>query len=320
MTPLSPLEVFRGTLPARPYATDDFRQGLWPMDRMQALERRYVEHNGPRLMRWAAFDVDRPGGAYDWQFREAPAPNITVENPNNGHAHVLYGLVWPVLKTDSASLKALRYAGAVEAGLRDKLEADRSYSGLTCKNPMHPAWEVEVWQEVLYDLDWLADYVDLSIYSDRRRHLPPVGLGRNCTLFENLRRWAYDAIRRAGWPDPETWRGLVLAQATHFNAFPTPLPYRELVSCAKSIAKWTWERFTPESFAQIQRARACKRWGDQVPQRRRQVLHFISLHPDFSLREVSRRTGLPFETVRRLTRGENPLIPDMALGHRGGRQ
>ena len=65
---MTPLEVFRGTLPARPRATDDFRRGLWAMDRMRALEKRYVEHNGPRLMRWAAFDVDRPGGAHDWQF------------------------------------------------------------------------------------------------------------------------------------------------------------------------------------------------------------------------------------------------------------
>jgi hypothetical protein len=317
MTRVSPLDVFRSTLPARPYATDDFSNGLWPVDRIHALEKRYIEHNGPRLMRWAAFDVDRPGGAYDWQFSGAPAPNISVENPENRHAHLLYGLVWPVLKTDGASLKALRYAGAVEAGLRAKLEADPSYSGLTCKNPMHPAWKVETWQETLYDLDWLADYVDLSIYSDRRRHLPPIGLGRNCTLFENLRRWAYVAIRRADWPGLDTWRGIVLAQAVHYNAFPTPLPYREVLGCAKSIATWTWEHFTPESFSRIQRARVCKRWGNQTTQRRNCLLHFMSLHPDYSLREVSRNTGIPFESVRRLTRGESPLIPDMVLGQSG---
>ena len=317
---MTPLEVFRGTLPTRPRATDDFRRGLWAMDRMRALEKRYIEHNGPRLMCWAAFDVDRPGGAYDWQFRDAPAPNIAVENPDNRHAHLLYGLAWPVLKTDAASEKALRYAGAIEAGLRDKLGADPSYSGPTCKNPLHPAWRVETWQKALYDLDWLADFVDLSLYSDRRRHLPPVGLGRNCTLFENLRRWAYDAIRHAGWPDLETWRGLVLAQAAHYNVFPVPLPYRELLSSAKSVTTWTWEHFTPESFSRIQRARACKRWGNQTAQRRSRLRHFMSTHPDYSLREVSRSTGTPFETVRRLTRGETPLIPDMALGHPGGRR
>jgi hypothetical protein len=320
MTRVSPLEVFRGTLPARPYATDDFRWGLWPMDRMQALERRYVEHNGPRLMRWAAFDVDRPGGAYDWQFREAPAPNITVENRENGHAHLLYGLAWPVLKTDAGSEKTVRYAGAVEAGLRVKLDADPSYSNFTVKNPMHRDWRTEIWQEVLYDLPWLADWVDLTLYSDKRRHLPPAGLGRNCTLFENLRHWAYRGIRQAGWPNLQTWQGIVLAQAIHYNSFPKPLSYRELLSCAKSIATWTWERFTPETFSQIQRARACKRWGDQTAQKRNRLRHFMSFHPDYSLREVSRSTGTPFETVRRLTRGENPLIPDMALGHHKGRQ
>jgi hypothetical protein len=290
------------------------------MDRMEALEKRYIEHNGPRLMRWAAFDIDRPGAAYDWQFIGAPAPNITVENPANRHAHLLYGLAWPVLKTDAASLKALRFAGAVEAGLRMKLEADPSYSGLTCKNPLHESWHTEVWENRLYDLDWLADYVELTLYSDRRRHLPPVGLGRNCTLFENLRHWSYQAIRQAGWPDFGTWRGLVLAQAANYNMFPAPLPYRELVCCAKSIATWTWERFNSESFSQIQRSRAQKRWGNTVAQRRQSLLRFMALHPDYSLREVSRNTRTPFETVRRLARGETPLIPDMALGHSGGRQ
>ena len=225
-----------------------------------------------------------------------------------------------MLKTDSASSKALRYAGAVEAGLRVKLDADPGYNNRTVQNPLSRHWRVETWQETLYDLDWLADCVDLSVYVDRRRHLPPIGLGRNCTLFENLRHWSYAAIRRAGWPDLETWRGLVLAQAVHYNEFPAPLPYRELMSCAKSIAKWTWEHFAPERFSQVQRFRAKMRWGDQVEQRRRQLRHFMNLHHDYSLREVSRRTGTPFETVRRLARGETPLIPDMALGHCGGRQ
>jgi hypothetical protein len=314
------LEVFAETIPRRPYATDDFSRGLWPMDRMRALERRYVEHNGPLLLRWEGFDIDRPGGAYDWQFRDCPAPNISVENPDNGHAHLLYGLAWPVRKNDGwdgASMKPLRYAAAIEAALRVKLGADLGYNNHTCKNPLHPAWKVETWQEHLYDLDWLADFVDLSIYSDRRRHLPPVGLGRNCTLFENLRRWAYRAIRQSGWPDLEAWRGIVLAQAVNFNTFPTPLPYRELVSCAKSIAKWTWQRFTPETFSLIQRNRALQRWGDRGTQYRQQIGHFRNLHPDCSLREISRNTGIPFETVRRIARRETPRVPDMAWVTRG---
>ncbi|MGL5666833.1 MAG: replication initiation protein [Shewanella sp.] len=60
----------------------------------------------------------------------------------------------------------MRYAAAIEAALREKLGADRGYTGLICKKPLHPSWRVTTFQHYLYDLNWLADYLDLSSYDN----------------------------------------------------------------------------------------------------------------------------------------------------------
>ena len=296
---LRQLELFRNTLPARPMATDDFAKGLYRWPKVEALSKRFIQTNPDRLLYWLAFDVDRAGGAYDWQFRDAPAPNITAENPANRHAHLLYGLGLPVQKAPEASVRALRYAAAVEQGLRVKLDADPSYAAFTVKNPLCRHWTVNTWQPELYDLDWLADYVDLAPYQDKRRHLPEYGLGRNCTMFENLRRWSYRAIRLMDWPDLDTWRAACLAQAAGYNTFPAPLPIREVKSTAKSVSLWTWHHFTPELFSAIQRERV-RKWNDrrhaEAVERQQLVLSF----PGYTSRTIETVTGIPAGTVRRL--------------------
>ncbi|MDU0940166.1 MAG: replication initiation protein, partial [Clostridiales bacterium] len=47
-----------------------------------------MRQNQPHAQFWLVFDVDREGAAIDWSDRNAPAPNITVKNPVNGHAHL----------------------------------------------------------------------------------------------------------------------------------------------------------------------------------------------------------------------------------------
>jgi len=269
------------------------------MEKMEALGKRYIQHNGPRVLYWLAFDVDRPGAAHDWQLREAPAPNITVENPANLHAHILYGLGLPVLRAPEASIKALRYAAAVEQGLRVKLDGDPSYAALTVKNPLCRFWTVQTWQEELYDLHWLADYVDLSPYQDRRRHLPDYGLGRHCTLFENLRRWAYREIRLMDWPDLDRWTAACREKAAEYNTFPAPLPIGDVRSTAKSVACWTWRHFDPETFAEIQRARV-KKWNDRHHVEAMAKRQLLLIFPDYSVRTLARVTGIPRSTVHRL--------------------
>uniref|UniRef100_UPI00197D65AD replication initiation protein n=1 Tax=Pseudomonas viridiflava TaxID=33069 RepID=UPI00197D65AD len=89
---MTQVQLFSSTLPKKPYYTDDLICGLSIAKAEIAKKAKYIQHNGPTHMIWLAFDIDRPGASIDWNDRGAPAPNLTVENQDNGHAHALYGL------------------------------------------------------------------------------------------------------------------------------------------------------------------------------------------------------------------------------------
>jgi len=122
------------------------------------------------------------------------------------------------------------------------------------KNPLrNDRWVVQKFESYLYDLYWLADWVDLGNLLDGRRRLPEVGLGRNCTLFDKTRLWAYRAIR-SNWLNFDTWRYMVHAVAMRYNCeFSSPLPEKEVSYLSKSVATWVWENMSPDGF---------RRWGD----------------------------------------------------------
>ncbi|MDX7644829.1 MULTISPECIES: replication initiation protein [Aeromonas] len=251
------LDLFRERLPRKPYHTDEFTTGLSIADVSRALGARYIQPNGPTHRHWLVFDVDHAAATLSWDDVGAPAPNITVTNRANGHAHLIYGLETPIRTAPDGKVAPLRYAAAIEAALREKLGADLGYSGLICKNPLHTHWLVQVWEPASYDLSWLADYLDLSPYNGRKQ-LPAYGLGRNCTLFEKTRQWAYKAIRQ-GWPGYEAWLSAVIDRAIGYNVqFEQPLPANEVRHTAKSIAKWTHRNLTPAGFSAVQTARGAK--------------------------------------------------------------
>ncbi|WP_225385788.1 replication initiation protein [Escherichia coli] len=251
------LQYFDENLPHRPYHTDDLAFGLRISGKGRALLARYIQQNQPHAQFWLVFDVDREGAAIDWSDRNAPAPNITVKNPVNGHAHLLYALNIAVRTAPDASVKALKYAAAVERSLCEKLCADVNYSGLICKNPFHLEWLVMEWREEAYTLDELADYLDLSA-SARRRVDKHYGMGRNCHLFEMTRKWAYRAIRQ-GWPAFSQWLDAVIQRVEMYNAsLPVPLSPPECRAIGKSIAKYTYRKFSPEGFSAVQAARGRK--------------------------------------------------------------
>ena len=135
----------------------------------------------------------------------------------------------------------------MENALRKKLEADAGYSGLICKNPNHAHWKIAVWQPELYTLDWLADFLELNAANDKEI-IADYGLGRNCTLFDKPRKWAYRAIRQGG-PEYEQWLKACYERASAYNLqFSAPLDDKEVMGIAKSIAKWTGSNFSKEAF------------------------------------------------------------------------
>lgn len=194
--------TFEERCPIRAYHSDDLtRFGLRVSFAARALKSRFVQVNSRTHKWWLVFDVDSSTATIDWYDQHAPAPNLIVTNPDNGHAHLIYGLETSVRTADDGSIKAIKYASAIEYALREKLQADAGYSGLICKNPLHPHWRVTCFEPNMYTLDWLASYLDLTTAPKRHQY----GLGRNCILFDDLRKWAYKAIRQ-GYPEFSQWQ------------------------------------------------------------------------------------------------------------------
>ena len=51
----------------------------------------------------------------------------------------------------------------------------------------------------------------------------------------------------------------MLQRAEGYNATDNPLPYREVVATAKSVAKWTYKHFSQEGFSQLQASRGSRK-------------------------------------------------------------
>lgn len=300
------IDLFRNTLPTRPYATDELGP-MWRMDVLEAVKRRYISPNSQFDLRWLVYDVDRPTASFDWYDLNCPPPNWIAMNRENGHAHLGYGLERPVWQQFGPDSKAFRYAASVDVALTKKLAADPSYGKLIAKNPLRPdAWEVLVYQPVSYDLPWLADYLDLEPYQDRRRRLPDVGLGRNCTLFDYLRGWAYRNIRRE-WLSYDMWLYSVNVVGKSYNVeeFRTPLGEREVFATSKSIAKWTWAHMSRRGFDEWSEARRRKSLAvrrDRADETAEKIRAAASENPSLSNRKLAALLGVSLDTVNRARR------------------
>ena len=252
-------------LPLRPYCTDHPADGLYIRPQKTALRHRHIQHNPPPHVSSIVFDVDRLDGYDAWRDAGLPAPHWIAVNRTNGHSHIGYMLAAPVARTSAARQKPLRYLAAIEHVLARRLGADMGYAGLITKNPTHADW-LTVWHQIEpYSLDYLAEFcpdADLAAYS-RRSRKEASGLGRNVAMFDNVREWAYSAVRAYWRPNGyDAWAEAVRAACDSSNVFGLeqggPLPVSETKATAKSIARWVWQRFSPAEFRAIQATRGAK--------------------------------------------------------------
>ena len=250
----------RSSMPRKPYCADFFENGIRPRSYKTAITRRYVQVNPPHLRHFLLFDLDYAGAATAWEDVNLHMPAWAAVNRENKHAHLAYALHTPVLTAEfKGRLEPLRYLATVEACMRSYLRGDDGYSGLITKNPIHPHWELlrgvpdAIRGYSLRDLENCidaADFAKCKPYAHKyQKRSDMAGLGRNCTVFADVSRWAYrnavplklDGISRSAWHDA------VLAQCQNVNAdFRESLSYNDLRCIAKSIASWVWVNFTPE--------------------------------------------------------------------------
>lgn len=250
--------------PRRPYCSDDLEAGLRIRSLKQALTKPYIQANPPYLRVWSIYDVDKPycnpdkgefhsSAVLAWEDANLPPPSWVTVNKANGHAHLVYGLNAPVLIDGMGARRApIRLLCSVEAMFRELLQADQGFSGLITKNPVHPLWKTLRGPTLFYELHELAEALPgLEKFRPKNRRVEEVGLGRNVTLFDDLRHWAYRNIRNykgGGLSAWNAWLSLCNTKALVRNGdFPRPLDGREVWHVARSVAKWTYQHFDIEA-------------------------------------------------------------------------
>jgi hypothetical protein len=232
---------FFTNLAHKPYCADDLLYGLKIRPKKTAINMQYIQGNQPCMFHYFFFDIDRSDAVMAWHEENLPMPYWTAQTQKNGHAHLCYKLEIPLCTSEFGSQKAIAYASKVQAGLANKLGADVGYSHLITKNPFHKDWRVTFWTEQAFTLDYLADFVELPKKLSKEQEV--LGLGRNCIMFDTVRKWAYKAIRAHRGSTFDVWLGEVLKQCKNVNnAFLEPLLYSEVKATAKSIARYCWKK------------------------------------------------------------------------------
>lgn len=307
------LTSFYERLYSKPACTNELGF-LFHQKKSSAIKYSYIQHNNPNSVYWLVFDVDRPTAHFDFEDLHAPPPNMAVMNPDNGHCHLLYGLDIPVHKNFSSNTAPLKYAADIERSLLFTLQSDPGYSGYLCKNPMSEHWIIYLYQKILYSLDWLADYLDLKRYKLPKKEPSYSGLGRNCTLFDTVRPWAYSKIRdKAMNSSLSTFQNAVIGFTDVLNTqmFNMPLPNQEVKSIGKSIATWTWRHLSEQGFSAFQRRAALK--GRAIAQKKSesrgiQIRMFKGNNPEMSNRAIAKVFKVSESTVRVALKNKTNLL------------
>lgn len=221
--------------------------------REYAIRYPYMQVNRPGMVSWLVFDLDHSNPLI-WEDENFPAPNIVVSNRKNGHSHLFYAIT-PVCTSENARSKPIQYMKAVYEAMAARLSADPAYSGPVAKTPGHPWWSTWEIHGSEYELGELADYVDLAVKPlwSTGPDLDSVSHSRHCLLFEDLRFYAYSIVSRER--EQGTYQSFIrLLEAYAYNkngfrqrGFAMNLTAAQVKATVKSVARWTWDRYTGNS-------------------------------------------------------------------------
>lgn len=153
--------------------------------------------------------------------------------------------------------KGIAYCEAIENVATQRYGADPYYPRTWVKNPFSDEFNVYNLRDEPYELGELAEKFELNIYTEqdaknyleqtklerKRAESEGIFLGRNCHLFDMVRHWAYQEIRKYRGADLEVWRSAVMQETMAQNAMlNNSLDYNELKGIAKSIARFCWNK------------------------------------------------------------------------------
>jgi hypothetical protein len=97
-----------------------------------------------------------------------------------------------------------------------------------------------VWHEKAWGLTELLDYIPNKIQSWKPQPEEVIGLGRNCTVFDQARVYAYAEWRRLKFEDQDRLLTAVYEYSMNINlSFRVPMQDKEVLCIARSISRWT---------------------------------------------------------------------------------
>lgn len=290
----------------RGWGTEDLTKGLRSYPLTEALEMTFIATNTKRFTNMLVLDVDDADAeslikSLAWDEEVLPEPNWMTVNPASGHAHIGYWLTDPVRTDDLGRLKPMQYAAAVHEGLRQVVPGDPGYTGRITRSPFaHPTVFM---RDEQYELKELASKI--TVPSRLPKKARQQGLGRNCTLFDDLRTWAYGAWRNFDVYEQFRTAVSMMAETLAIQFMGDPLPPSEVRAIARSVASWVWRNFDSQTFSKIQTARITKRWEQDMhsidirkkaAERRQAVLTLQD--EGLTYNEIAERLGMTFNQVR----------------------
>lgn len=238
--------------PYRPYAADNYNDGIYKQSRENALKRRHVQGNTPAQINLITLDIDSPTGVMDiLEDNERLRPQWVSENPENGHVHATWALSAPVTVSAAGREKPRAYMEATSEGLRRRFNGDAAYTSFLFKNPESPAWtHYHSHTQPLHTLGGLSSALEYEGYMPQpewkqqaRKDKTVPGISRNCDLFNELASIARSNARHyASCPDgADKFASFVYDTAHELNAsmpFAAPLGTVEVNAIARSVSKW----------------------------------------------------------------------------------
>ena len=153
----------------------------------------------------------------------------------------------------------------------------------------------------------LAEWVGVNQpYKSPKEASECSSLGRNCYLFDKLRKWSYQAVRRHRGGDYKTWHAEVLSKAHEYNDFLVPMVDNEIKAISKSVAKWVWLKdFEAEQKFRLRQSEKGKIGGKISALKRisknnnKRVTACILKNSGADIRDIAKELEVSVRTVQR---------------------
>lgn len=263
----------------------------------------YIQPNHKNSTRWLVFDVDKPNAYYSWLKTDAKRPNIIVQTPHTGYAHLYYMLASPVHHNIKSSYSAISFLQDTQQKMTDTLEADNNFTGLLCKNPLNECWETTFVHDYAYTLSELSENLKKTPRTKKPEYQNNFGFSRNCDLFDVCRKFVYTKIRQLQFnrePDFLMQTTIEYTMEKNFLMFNIPLNYREVTYIAKSCVLFAYKQMSHHGFM---------KWGDKrrlhsitirskkSAEKLKLIKEYTNQNPNMTLRDISKNLGIHESTI-----------------------